>query len=44
MRNWIDDILLDREPVVTPKQALVVSEILEAVYESERTGQPIFFN
>lgn len=43
MRSWIDDILLDREPLVTPKQALVVSEILEAVYESERTGQPVFF-
>jgi predicted dehydrogenase len=44
MRSWIDAILYDREPVVTPKQAMVVSEILEAVYESEKTGKPVFFN
>jgi predicted dehydrogenase len=44
MRSWIDDIIFDRTPVVTPKQSLVVSEILEAVYRSEETGQPVFFN
>ncbi|AEI45301.1 Gfo/Idh/MocA family protein [Paenibacillus mucilaginosus] len=44
MRHWIDAILNDTEPVVTPRQALVVSEILEAIYESSRTGQAVYFD
>ncbi len=44
MRKWIEAIDQDLEPVVTPKQALVVSQILEAVYESARTGKAIYFN
>lgn len=44
MRQWITAILEDKEPVVTPEQACVVSEILEAIYESARTGQPVYFN
>lgn len=43
MRQWIDCILYDKEPVVKPKEALVVSEILEAVYESARTGKAVYF-
>ncbi|GIP33723.1 Gfo/Idh/MocA family protein [Paenibacillus sp. J2TS4] len=43
-RAWIDCILNDTEPVVTPEQALVVSEILEAIYESSRTGEAISFS
>ncbi|MCR8846197.1 Gfo/Idh/MocA family oxidoreductase [Paenibacillus sp. SC116] len=43
MRLWIDAIENDKEPVVTPKQACVVSEILEAVYESARTGKAVYF-
>ncbi|RAV10582.1 Gfo/Idh/MocA family protein [Paenibacillus contaminans] len=42
-RLWIDAVLNDTEPVVTPEQALVVSEILEAVYESSRTGKAVYF-
>lgn len=42
-RAWIDAILHDREPVVTAKQALVVQQILEAVYESANKGQAISF-
>ncbi|MGM0213107.1 Gfo/Idh/MocA family protein [Enterococcus sp. AZ109] len=41
-KSWITDILEDREPVVKPEQALVVTEILEAIYESSKTGQPVF--
>ncbi len=41
-QSWITDILEDREPVVKPEQALVVTEILEAIYESSKTGQPVF--
>lgn len=43
-RSWIDCILNDTEPVVKPKQALVVTEILEAIYESSKTGKPVYFN
>jgi predicted dehydrogenase len=40
---WIDAILNDRELVVKPEQALVVSEILEAIYESAETGKTVTF-
>lgn len=43
-RQWIDCILNDTEPVVKPEQALVVTEILEAIYESSKTGKPVYFN
>lgn len=43
-RLWIDAIINDKDPVVLPEQALVVTEILEAVYESAKTGKPVFFN
>jgi len=43
MRLWIEAIANDTEPVVTPEQACVVSEILEAIYESARTGQAVYF-
>ena len=42
-RNWIDCIIHDTEPVVLPKQALVVSQILEAIYTSSKTGKPVYF-
>lgn len=44
MRKWIEAIEHDQEPVVTPKQALVVSQILEALYESARTGKAVYLN
>lgn len=40
---WIDCIINDTDPVVKPEQALVVTEILEAIYESANTGKPVFF-
>lgn len=43
-RLWIESILNDTEPVVKPEEALVVSEILEAIYESSKTGKPVYFN
>lgn len=42
-RQWIDCILNDKQPVVTPEQALVVTEILEAIYESSKIGKPVYF-
>lgn len=41
--SWIRAIVEDRDPVVLPEQALVVSEILEAIYESSKTGKPVYF-
>ena len=42
-KAWIDAILNDTDPVVLPEQALVVTEILEAIYESAKTGKPVTF-
>lgn len=41
---WIDSILNDTEPVVKPQEAMVVTQILEAIYESARTGKAVYFN
>ncbi len=43
-RLWIESVQNDTEPVVQPEQALVVTEILEAVYESARTGKTVYFS
>ena len=43
-RRWIDAIENDTDPVVLPEQACVVSEILEAIYTSAKTGEPVYFN
>lgn len=42
-RRWIDAVKNDTEVVVMPEQACVVSEILEAIYKSAETGQPVYF-
>ncbi|HOB21165.1 MAG TPA: Gfo/Idh/MocA family oxidoreductase, partial [Candidatus Atribacteria bacterium] len=43
-RLWIENILNDTEPVVKPEQALVVTEILEAIYTSAKTGKPVYYD
>jgi len=43
MRTWVDAVLNDKDVLVKPEQALVVSEILEAIYESARTGKAVYF-
>lgn len=43
-KSWIDCIINDTEPVVKPEQALVVTEILEAIYKSNETGKAIYFD
>lgn len=43
-RNWIKCIVDDTDPVVLPEQALVVSEILEAIYTSSKTGKAVYFD
>ena len=41
--QWINAILTDGQPVVKPEQALVVSEVLEAIYESAKQGDLVKF-
>ncbi|EOI55459.1 Gfo/Idh/MocA family protein [Enterococcus gilvus] len=43
-RSWIDAILNDVEPVVRPEEALVVTQILEAIYQSSEKKEPVFLN
>lgn len=38
---WLDAIENDKDPVVTPEQAYIVTQVLEAIYESARTGKPV---
>jgi len=41
-RMWLEAIVEDKEPLVKPEQALVVTQILEAIYESARTGKAVY--
>lgn len=43
-RLWIESIIHDTEPVVKPEEALVVTRILEAIYQSAKTGQAIYLD
>ena len=43
-RLWIESILKDKDPVVLPEQAYVVTQILEGIYESAKTGKPHYFD
>ncbi len=42
-RNWIASVVNDTDPVVLPEQAYVVSQILEAIYESSKSGKAVYF-
>lgn len=42
-KMWIDAVIHDREPMVTPEQAFTVTKILEAIYQSAKTGETICF-
>lgn len=42
-RTWISAITEGTPLVVKPEQAAVVTQILEAIYESAKTGKPVFF-
>lgn len=43
-RLWIESIIYDTDPFVLPEQALVVTQVLEAIYKSARTGEIIYFD
>lgn len=42
-KRWIDAVVNDTEVVVKPQEAYIVSKILEAIYESAKTGKAIYF-
>ena len=42
--NWIKAVVENKAPVVLPEQAYVVSRILEAIYTSSKTGEPVYFD
>ena len=43
-RLWINAVKNGTEPFVKPEQAFVVTQILEGIYESAKTGKPFYFN
>lgn len=43
-KQWVDAILNDTDPMVKPEQAIVVTQILEAIYKSAETGQVVGFD
>ncbi|MCL2264759.1 MAG: Gfo/Idh/MocA family oxidoreductase [Treponema sp.] len=42
-RNWYDAVLYGKELRVKPEQAMVVTQILEGIYESAKAGKQINF-
>ena len=43
-KQWLEAILNDGEPLVKPEQAFVVTQILDAIYQSSATGKEIYLN
>lgn len=41
IKEWVDHVMYDGPLTVLPEQALVVSQVLEAIYESSKTGKEI---
>ena len=41
--QWLDAIVNDTEPLVTAEQSVVVTEIIDAIYTSARTGKEVVF-
>lgn len=39
--QWIDAVMNDKEPLVKPEQALVVTQILGAIYKAAETGSEV---
>jgi predicted dehydrogenase len=42
-REWIKCIRNNTDPLVLPEQALMITQILEAIYESAKTGKAVYF-
>ena len=44
LQTFLSAVRGEGELCVLPEQALVVTRILDAIYESARTGKPVYFN
>ena len=44
MAQWIKAVVTDTDPCVLPEQAYCVTQILEGIYESAKSGKPYYFN
>jgi predicted dehydrogenase len=42
VRGWLDTIRDGKEPLVLPRQSLVVTQVLEAIYTSAKLGREVF--
>ena len=42
-RMWLDALDAQNSALVKPEQAMVVTQILEAIYTSARTGKEVLF-
>ncbi len=43
-RTWINAVAYGKPLTVLPEQAYAVTQILEAIYESAKTGKPVYFD
>ena len=43
-KQWIDAVINDTTPCVLPEQAYCITQILEGIYESAKTGKAYYFN
>lgn len=43
-KQWLEAIQGKGEPLVKPEQAYVVTQILEAIYQSAETGKEVYFD
>jgi predicted dehydrogenase len=43
-RQWIDAVVNDKTPCVTPEQAYTITRILEGIYTSAKTGEAYYFD
>lgn len=42
-KQWLEAVREDKEPLVKPEEAFVVTKILDAIYESAETGKEVVF-
>ncbi|WP_315108814.1 Gfo/Idh/MocA family oxidoreductase [Clostridium intestinale] len=43
-KQWLEAVIEDKEPLVKPEQAFVVTKILDAIYKSAESGKEIIFD
>ena len=43
-KQWIYSVVNNVPPLTKPEEACVVSRVIEAIYESAKTGKPVYFD